>query len=377
MPHCQTYVRRLLRKLPSDPAELLERRKYRDPNFLQLFLDHVGDLLYRDLPTGVKYAQVVPRLARLVPEGDEPAEKRQHCEALVKARALCAGAHRIVGRNADAESEYALAFGIADAGPVSPIARADLCHRLAVLRAVQKRFAEAHGLASSAVVVCRGVFEGCQELAETLALSEALATLGYVLNEAERFAEAIPIHGEALRLAGRALRLAGRRHRSPAAVRVHRAVRVNLAYALTETSPSRASTVISLMQAAFRGLRGLRRCRERHHCQWIEGKAWLRFGMEQRGMQSLKVARRGFLKLGAPWEIATVSLDLALLHRSSGQWKELEDLAEDTLNNFCELCGDFETITALSLWLEAVQERSGVQAAIDHTRRTIEKRMPR
>ncbi len=373
-----TYARRLLRERVSSPAVLLEREKYWDPTFLQLFLDHVGDQLYRDLPEGLKCAQVAPRLARLVPAGDEPMERRRHCEALVKAHALRAGAHRIVGRNALAESEYALAFELADAGAISPVARADLCHRLAVLRAVQKRFSEAHELASDAVEVCRARFEECRrELAESLALSEALATLGYVLNEAERFAEAIPVHGETLRLAGRALRLAGRRHRPPAAVRVHRAARVNMAHALTQSSRSSASKAIDLMQAAFRGLRGLRRCRERHHCQWVEGRAWLKLGMRRRAEQSFKTARRGFVRLGAPWETATVSLDLALLYRRSGRWQELETLAEDTLNNFCQFCGDFETITALNLWLDAVRERAGVQAAVDHAQRTLDTRTPR
>lgn len=149
-----------------------------------------------------------------------------------------------------------------------------------------------------------------------------------------------------------------------------------MAYALTQSSPESTSKAIGLMQDAFRGLRGLRRCRERHHCQWIEGKAWLRFGMRRRAEQSFKTARRGFVRIGAAWEIATVSLDLALSYRSSGRWQELEALAEDTFDNFCESCGEFETITASSLWLEAAQKRQGVRAAIDHALRTIESGMP-
>ena len=75
-----------------------------------------------------------------------------------------------------------------------------------------------------------------------------------------------------------------------------------------------------------------------------------------------------------PWETALVSLDLATLYRVDERWEELEDLAADTFGRFRELCADFETITALSLWVEAVQARSGVEAAIATAREVVEAR---
>lgn len=182
--------------MSSNPAGLLRREKYRDSTFLQLFLDHVGDLLYRDLAKGLKFARVAPPLARLVRFGELPEEEQRYREALVKAHALRAGSYRIAGHTTAAESEYALAFELADTGPISPSARADLYHRLAVLRAVQKRFAEALELTYDAVEICQHRFEHQPELAETLALSEALATLGYVLNEAERLPRRCQFMGE-------------------------------------------------------------------------------------------------------------------------------------------------------------------------------------
>ncbi|MCP3963180.1 MAG: hypothetical protein GY719_35520, partial [bacterium] len=56
---------------------------------------------------------------------------------------------------------------------------------------------------------------------------------------------------------------------------------------------------------------------------------------------------------------------------------ELEDLAADTFGRFRELCADFEAIGALSLWLDAVQARRGVQAAITAARETVEARKAR
>ncbi len=305
-----------------------------------------------------------------MPKGDGPRKQRQHRETLVKAHAVLAAALRTIGRTDAAESEYELALKIADSAAISPSARAHLNHRLAVLRTSQKRFAEALALVEEAVELFRR--EG-----DDLGLAEALAKRGYVLNEAGRFAEAIPHHGEALRLAGEALRRAGRRRQPPAAVRVHSAARVNLVDALAQSSPDSASRAIGLIRAAFRELRGIRRCRERHFCQWIEGKAWLRQGFRRRAAQAFEVAHRGFVRLDAPREIALVSLDLAAEYRHARRWKELEALAADTFDRFRELCGDFEAIAALSLWVDAVQARRGVKTAIEVARETITTRMAR
>ncbi len=208
-------------------------------------------------------------------------------------------------------------------------------------------------------------------------LAAAIAALGYVLNEQGRFAAATPHHGEALRLAGTALRRAGRK-RSAALVRIHQVARVNLANALAHSpSPEVAATALEHVQFARRELRGQKRSRARHHCQWIEGKAWLAMGLDRRAEQAFWVARRGFVRLDAPWEIALVSLDIAGILRLYGQWQELEGLAEDTFRRFRELSGDFEAISAIGLWLESAQAREGAGVAIAKAERTLQARMPR
>lgn len=90
-----------------------------------------------------------------------------------------------------------------------------------------------------------------------------------------------------------------------------------------------------------------------------------------------RVARRGFVRLGAPWEIALCSLDLAALYRAGEQWEKLEVLAADTFQRFRELAADFESITALSLWVDAVQARKGVEAAIEAARQVLAARAER
>ena len=70
--------------------------------------------------------------------------------------------------------------------------------------------------------------------------------------------------------------------------------------------------------------------------------------------------------------IALVSLELATLYRTWVQWDDLETIAADTFRCFCELSGDCEAIAALSLWVEAVENRKGAAAAIDAARKVLE-----
>lgn len=365
MAHSKTWARRLLREMPADPEKLLDHPSYSDPVFLGLLLDHVEEQIYRNPRAGLKLARVAPKLAHLVPE---KGRERQHGEQLVRAHAILGNARRALGWHDAAEAEFGLAFKIADSLAVSPSSRADLDRRLSVLRACQKRFAEAQELTDKSV-------EAFRRLKDRQGLAHALATRGYVLNEAELFAEAIPCHGEALQLAGKALRLATRKKPAPAAItRIYETARINLSFALSQSGPELASMALDHIRAALRELHGQRRCIQRHRLQWIEGRAWLKLRLDRRAEQAFKVARRGFVRLDAPWEIALVSLDLAALYRCWDEWENLEALAEDTFRRFRELAADYESIAALSLWVDAVQARKGVEATIEAARQVLEDR---
>ncbi len=355
--------------MPSNPEDLLQDPRYWDRTLLLLFLEHVDETIYSNAKEGLRLARVAPRLAQKTPKARGAEGRRRHQEHLVRAHATLGGAYRATHRLRAAESEYVKALQITESSAISPQARANLYRRLAILRVSQKRHDEALALAEEAVEMLRDR-EDQQELAA------ALAALGYVLNEQGRFSTAIPHHGEALRIAGTALRLAGRR-RPVALVRIHQVARVNLANALAHSpSPEIAATALAHVQFARRELRGKKRSRARHHCQWIEGKAWLAMGLDRRAEQAFWVARRGFVRLDAPWEIALVSLDIAGIHRLYGQWHELEALAEDTFRRFRELSGDFESISALGLWLEAAQAREGARVAMSDAQQTLQARMP-
>ncbi|MCP3959250.1 MAG: hypothetical protein GY719_15475 [bacterium] len=325
----------------------------------------------------MKLAQVAPQLAFLVPEDAGANGRREHRENLVRAHAVLAGAYRVAGRDIAAESEYELAVKIADSGDFSPVARADLNLRRATLGrrdslTRQQRASKALDLVDAAETTYRTAKDRRR-------LAEAHAVRGYVLNEAEQFTAAIPYHGKALT---QALRLRQTKSADPAdgaaLARVVKSARVNLAYAVSQApGMGFAATALSHINAAKCELRGRRDSLTRHLLQWTEGIVYLKLYQPDRAETRYRLARRGFVRLDLPWEIALVSLDLAALYRAGERWKELEDLAADTFGRFRELAADFEAIAALSLWVDAVEARRGVKAAIAGAREVVIARMTR
>ncbi len=373
MTQSEAWAHRLVRMM-KNPRELLQRRRYRTSVFLRAYLDHVEEIRFRNPREGLKFAKVAPQLALLVPAAAGPKGHREHRENLVRAHCILASAYRSAGQPAVGESEYKLALKIADSEPLSPVARADLSNRLAALRACQRRFAEA-------IALVDGAAAEYQAAGDLRRLAEAHAMRGYVLNEAESFSEAMQWHGKALKLA---LRLEREKSTDAAEVaglaRVVESARTNMADAISK-SPDGAglTTLVALeyIRAAERELRGRRDSLTRHVLQWIEGRVWERLNRPDRAETRYGLAQRGFGRLEVPWENALVSLDLAALYRVDERWEELEDLAANTFDRFCELCADFEAIAALSLWVESVEARKGVKAAIAAAREVVTARMAR
>ena len=108
---------------------------------------------------------------------------------------------------------------------------------------------------------------------------------------------------------------------------------------------------------------------------WVEGLVLLKLCLWRRAEQLLKKARGGLLALGAPLEIALVSLDLSALYHLEGRWADLEELAADTYRRFCDLSADSEAIAALCLWKDGVEMRTLTDEVISAAKTAIEERM--
>ncbi len=338
-------------------------------------LDRVSDLrfllkvegrkarLSHDPRAGLKHARVASRLARAAiiegsSEGATPkqltAEQRS---LLVRASTVLGGAHRAAGMLAESEDAYQDALQIAEHG-IPPIERAKLNHRLAVLRADQRRFSEAEAL-------CKGAIETYRASGDQESLAMAYSCLGLVYKEAGRFAEAIESCGRVLA--------------NPAATpRAYNAAIFNLAGSLTETNDHQAlESAGRWIARARRAIRNQRRSLLRHKLSMIEGRLCLRLALGRHAERLFWRARQGFLKLGAPFEIAMVALELSVPLHQEGRWSELEELAADTWKRFRLLSADTQAIAALSVWMDAVQMKKLDECLISESRTKLQGRLVR
>ncbi len=353
MAHSEKWAKRLLGRKPTDPEELLENPSFGDSTFLGLFLDRLDDQIFHDPQEALKWAEVAPRLALKVPEDDGPEGRKMHRENLVRSYAILGGAYRAVSRPDDAEDPYRLALRIVESEPISQEIRADLDLRLARLRACQGQLDEALRLSNRALEIYGP--EPC------LNRSRGLLWRGYALDKLGRFAEAIDSYGEALQ---------GIKNpkESAAAKRAHHSAVHNLADTIAKAilagtmSHPAAWTALEYVRKARKLLKGLRLSLALHKLNWTEGLCWRALGMDARAEQAFKVARRGFVRLRLPWEIALVSLDLCALHRDCDEWPELEALAADTYRRFRALSGNTQAIAALSLCVDAARARLALSA---------------
>ncbi len=365
MAHSERWAKRLLGRLlgrlPADPEEILECRSFADPTFLRLYLDWVDKQSFNDPQKALKWAEVAPRLALKVPEDAGPEGRQAHREDLARAHVILGGAYRATSRFDDSEEQFEIAVRLAESEAIRPTVRVFLNQRLSYLRAYMGRPDEALRLCDEALEI-QGR-ETCTERSDTL------VRRGYALAELGRFAEAVACFGDALRGLDP--------KESTVAKWTHYGAIHNLAYALPKTKQGDGWTALGYVRKARELLKGQRLSLWLHKLNWVEGLAWRHVGMEARAEQCFQVARRGFIRLGVPWEIALVSLDLCALHRDCGEWSELETLAADTYRRFRELSGNTQAIAALSLCVDAARAGRGVKAAIAAARELVEARMAR
>ncbi len=273
MPHSEAWAKRLLGKLPADPEDLLQG-SYVDPTFLGLFFDWLDERIYQDPQAGLRWAEVAPRLALLVPEDGGPEGRQAHREAMVIAYAILGGAYRAAGRPDDAEEPYQVALRIADSGTISPNVRADLDQRLSYLRMCQERLDDAEALLSEDV--------GSAQLR-----AEILVKRGMIHRRRGAFQKAIECYGEALRITNPKA--------SKPAYRLHHCAAHNLAHAVanvTSLSIDRPEVRAALryVRAAGQLIKGQRNSVPRHKLQWVEGLCWRKLGHHARAERAFRRA---------------------------------------------------------------------------------------
>lgn len=122
-------------------------------------------------------------------------------------------------------------------------------------------------------------------------------------------------------------------------------------------------------------MRSHRRSIPKFKLYWVEGILAQKLFAWKRAERLFVKARNGFLGLNAPYEIALSSLDLSFHLAYDGKWSELKALAAETLSRFTELAEDPAALTALSLWQEALEQKSLKRALFLQVRQTMITRM--
>ncbi|MCP3961395.1 MAG: hypothetical protein GY719_26410 [bacterium] len=331
-------MRELEPLLPEGAERVLDRPKYWDPRFFELFLEYAEELIYREPRFGLRIAETVLRLGHALPEEENPAGQRERQERLARAHGLVGVAYRVLSLLYEAEAEYRTALRFCRNGGVSRTCRADLLLKLAVLRGWQKRFDEA-------LKIIAEVEGSLTRDKDESWLGRVYATRGAIYVRSCNFSEAV---GELSKALGQC-RLTRR---------VEYSATANLAYAVSETDDPRCLEIALGHLKRARQLAGPRRSVEKSTFFWIEGRIFVRRGSTERAEHKYRKALEGFVKFQTPYEIALVSLDLSSLLRFSKRWAELEELAAETYSRFRDLQEDTEALASLKLWLDAAQART-------------------
>lgn len=94
-----------------------------------------------------------------------------------------------------------------------------------------------------------------------------------------------------------------------------------------------------------------------HPRKWVEGRIARGLGQHDRAESLLLAAREGFLAEGpgTAYDIALVSLDLALVYAEQGRLPELKRLAEEMVPIFSSRQIHREALAALAFWRQAVE----------------------
>ncbi len=354
MPHSTKHAKRLLSELalPEDVRRVVQHPSYWDPQFFKLFVDRCEEQIFREPRVGLQLAAVLPDLALLLPEGHTALERLAHREQLARAHAILGGAYRATNQLDQAEKPYRRALKLAQT--CSPTIQADVSQRLAILRASQKRFAEASKLAKRAA----DFFRNEQRFID---LSGALAAQAFALVEARRFSDALAVASEALCYSDPKV--------NP---RVHYSATHNFAYAAIHSSDLDAiSRAYDAIREARRQITHHRKSIPKFKLYWVEGILLQKLFATRRAEMLFEKARLGFLELGAVYECAVATLDLSGLLFLDGHWKELEEVAREAFITFCDVEADEETVTALRLWLTAIERQHLESALLANVRETV------
>ena len=289
-----------------------EDKTARDRTRCEALLAQCRTLRSTDPERMVLTAEFAVKLAEHLECGSE--EQPALSDLRARAWAELGNAHRIADDLATAESDLAQALKRAGEGTGDPLVLARLMHLTASLFTDQRRFQEACHLLDAAYTVYER--EGDTHSAALTLIGKGLSA-GYAFD----VEEAIQYLVQGLSL------LEGGREPKLVQVAVH-----NLIWCLVESGrPELAESLFQESRSLFgHPMDGL----DAVKTEWLEGRIAAGLQDSERAEQQFVWARARFVEAALPYEVALVSLDMAVLWLRAGRTADIADLLDQTIGIF-------------------------------------------
>ncbi|HYO15297.1 MAG TPA: tetratricopeptide repeat protein [Thermoanaerobaculia bacterium] len=324
----------LLRQPPERREMLLRNgRRFQSWGVLELLIDRSREKGFEDPAQGEALARLALTLTERLDADYYGAERIQDLRARVWGQ--IGNLRRMASDFRGAEEAFKTAFALLRQGTADLLEKAILLDVRASLLREQRRFDEAARLLRRA----QRIF---LQYGERHRAGKALVKMSTVHEHAGRPDKAIRVLYEALKLI--------EDERDP---RLLLAAQHNLITNLAETGRfmEAQGLLIQARPLYARFQDGWTQNRRR----WVEGRIARGLGQLPEAESLLRAARDGFVGEGVTYDVALVSLDLALIYAEQGRTAELKRIAEETMPLFSSRPIHREALAALVLWAQAVR----------------------
>lgn len=339
------------RKLKSLLDKQLSNPRCKTREFCELYVEMSAETVAEDPKRGLLLSKFSIRFVERLHEDSRGELAVQALSSLGTALAYAGSLER-------AERIYRRA--LENASSHSEHRKAALLIRLSYLRSLQENPGSAHDLVSKAIALLETTGDPENRM------PRALLRRGSARWELKRRSEAIDDLGHALLMAD-----------VKNDSRTYLAAIHNLGTAATEsTNLEDIRTGLQFLSKAKKMLGGGRTTLPKAKLLWVQGKVVQRLGSTRLAETRFRSARHAANTLGAPYEFALISLDLAELLMVEGQWEELEHLVRDTRLTFDRISDDVKTSNTLKLWQEAIEARTFGWVAAATLRQRLKARKP-
>jgi tetratricopeptide (TPR) repeat protein len=335
----------LAAELLEHPAERRQLIVRNNPRFhtwglFELLLEEGREQSFNDPAAGEELARLALELSDHLDASYYGSERIEDLRA--RAWACVGNARRVKSDLRQAEEAFATAAAHLQLGTRDPIERAIFLDLKASLLRAERRLAEAMRL-------LRQAFEIFLAAGDRHRAGRALVNMDFVHHHAGTPEEGIPLLYQALELIDPA--------QEP---RLLLCTWHNLIDDLAEAG--RCMEAHGLLGRARAVYRRFPDAWTQNRRRWVEGKIARGLGQHAQAEALLAAARDGFLAEDVPYNVALVSLDLALLYAVQQRTAELKRLAAEMLPVFTSRRIHREALAALSFWRQAVEaESAGVE----------------